>query len=78
MDAGHYICDFTYYCSLAESKRNGKPYEKDRNTQVLFVHCPPVRTLFFELGAKHSDEHVQVGQPLTTEEVTGKLNITVL
>ncbi|KAJ3788643.1 hypothetical protein GGU11DRAFT_691602 [Lentinula aff. detonsa] len=42
MDAGHYICDFTYYCSLAESKRNGKPYEKDRNTQVLFVHCPPV------------------------------------
>ncbi|KAF5389345.1 hypothetical protein D9757_004366 [Collybiopsis confluens] len=42
MDAGHYLCDFAYYCSLAESKRNGKPYEKDRNTQVLFVHCPPV------------------------------------
>ncbi|KIK67010.1 hypothetical protein GYMLUDRAFT_844716 [Collybiopsis luxurians FD-317 M1] len=42
MDAGHYLCDFMYYCSLAESKRNGKPYEKDRNTQVLFVHCPPV------------------------------------
>ncbi|KAK7035246.1 hypothetical protein VNI00_012013 [Paramarasmius palmivorus] len=42
MDAGHYLCDFMYYCSLAESKRNGKPYEKDRNTQVLFVHVPPV------------------------------------
>ncbi|KAL0580324.1 hypothetical protein V5O48_001661 [Marasmius crinis-equi] len=42
MDAGHYLCDFIYYCSLAESKRNGKPYEKDRNTQVLFVHVPPV------------------------------------
>ncbi|KAK1229173.1 hypothetical protein PQX77_007745 [Marasmius sp. AFHP31] len=42
MDAGHYLCDFMYFCSLAESKRNGKPYEKDRNTQVLFVHVPPV------------------------------------
>ncbi|KAE9398260.1 peptidase C15, pyroglutamyl peptidase I-like protein [Gymnopus androsaceus JB14] len=41
-DAGHYLCDFIYYCSLAESKRNGKPYEKDRNTPVLFMHCPPV------------------------------------
>lgn len=42
MDAGHWLCDFIYYCSLAESKRNGNPYEKDRNTQVLFVHVPPV------------------------------------
>lgn len=24
MDAGHYLCDFTYYCSLAESKRSSK------------------------------------------------------
>lgn len=42
MDAGHYICDFIYFCSLAESKRTAKPYEKRRNTQVLFLHCPPV------------------------------------
>ncbi|TFK75258.1 peptidase C15, pyroglutamyl peptidase I-like protein [Pluteus cervinus] len=42
MDAGHYLCDFTYYCSLAEAKRTAKPYEKRRNTQVLALHCPPV------------------------------------
>lgn len=24
MDAGHYLCDFIYYCSLAESKRSSK------------------------------------------------------
>ncbi|KAF9502009.1 peptidase C15 pyroglutamyl peptidase I-like protein [Pleurotus eryngii] len=42
MDAGHYLCDFIYYCSLAEAKRTAKPYEKRRNTQVLFLHCPPV------------------------------------
>lgn len=42
MDAGHYLCDFIYYCSLAEAKRTAKPYEKRRNTQVLFLHCAPV------------------------------------
>ncbi|KAF9461330.1 hypothetical protein BDZ94DRAFT_1283562 [Collybia nuda] len=42
MDAGHYLCDFIYYCSLAEARRTAKPYEKRRNTQVLFLHCPPV------------------------------------
>ena len=42
MDAGHHLCDFIYYCSLAEAKRTSKPYEKRRNTQVLFLHCPPV------------------------------------
>lgn len=42
MDAGHYICDFIYYCSLAEAKRTANPYEKRRTTQVLFLHCPPV------------------------------------
>ncbi|KAF8647137.1 hypothetical protein AX16_006968 [Volvariella volvacea WC 439] len=41
MDAGHYLCDYIYYCSLAEAKRSSKPYEKRRNTQVLFMHCPP-------------------------------------
>ncbi|KAF9532822.1 hypothetical protein CPB83DRAFT_846430 [Crepidotus variabilis] len=43
MDAGHYLCDFIYYCSLAEVKRTAKPYEEKRRTpQVLFLHCPPV------------------------------------
>ncbi|ESK90670.1 peptidaseC15,pyroglutamyl peptidaseI-likeprotein [Moniliophthora roreri MCA 2997] len=42
LDAGHYLCDFIYYCSLAEAQRNGKPYEKDQTTKVLFLHCPPV------------------------------------
>ncbi|KAK7470050.1 hypothetical protein VKT23_001487 [Stygiomarasmius scandens] len=35
-DAGHYLCDFTLYCSLAESKMAG------RNTPVMFIHCSPV------------------------------------
>lgn len=62
MDAGHYICDFTYYCSLAEAKRtsNPNPYEKLRNTQVLFLHCPPV------------------GQPLGTQEVSEAIKRIVL
>jgi len=42
MDAGHYLCDFIYYCSLAEVARTIKPYEEKRRTpQVLFLHCPP-------------------------------------
>ncbi|KIY74299.1 peptidase C15, pyroglutamyl peptidase I-like protein [Cylindrobasidium torrendii FP15055 ss-10] len=40
MDAGHYICDFIYFCSLAEAKRHGKPYDKDLR-RVLLLHCPP-------------------------------------
>ncbi|CAK5267514.1 unnamed protein product, partial [Mycena citricolor] len=35
-DAGRFLCDFIYYCSLAESQRAG------RKTPVLFIHCPPV------------------------------------
>ncbi|KAG6862203.1 hypothetical protein C0995_002133 [Termitomyces sp. Mi166 len=42
MDAGHYLCDFIYFCSLAEAKRTANPYERRRNSQVLFLHCPPV------------------------------------
>ena len=42
MDAGHYLCDFIYYCSLAEAKRSVKPYEKRRTTRVLALHCCPV------------------------------------
>lgn len=42
MDAGHYLCDFIYYGSLAEAQRNKKPFEKANRTRVLFMHCPPV------------------------------------
>lgn len=59
MDAGHYLCDFIFYCSLAEAKRNAAKLEKDKArstppkmTPVLFMHCCPV------------------DQPLSTQEVT--------
>ncbi|KAK0195289.1 peptidase C15 pyroglutamyl peptidase I-like protein [Armillaria mellea] len=42
MDAGHYLCDFIYYGSLAEAQRNRKVYDKANRTRVLFMHCPPV------------------------------------
>lgn len=43
MDAGHYICDFLYYCSLAESKRTWTKNDKSvPASQVIFLHCPPV------------------------------------
>ncbi|KAJ7506617.1 hypothetical protein B0H11DRAFT_1972069 [Mycena galericulata] len=35
-DPGRFLCDFIYYCSLAESRLVG------RNTPVLFIHCPPI------------------------------------
>jgi pyroglutamyl-peptidase len=41
MDAGHYLCDYIYYCSLAEAKRANRN-EVGKNTKVLFLHCPPV------------------------------------
>ncbi|KAI0758313.1 hypothetical protein BC629DRAFT_1551954 [Irpex lacteus] len=49
MDAGHFLCDFLFYCSLAEAKRNANKQEKDKArstppkiTPVLFMHCCPV------------------------------------
>jgi pyroglutamyl-peptidase len=42
MDAGHYVCDFAYYCSLAEAKRAASKSDKGTQTKVLFMHCPPV------------------------------------
>ena len=67
MDAGHYLCDFIFYCSLAESKRGITPQEKfkerstpPRSTPVLFMHCPPV------------------DQPLSTEQVTDAIQRVIL
>ena len=49
MDAGHFLCDFLFYASLAEAKRHATKLEKDKTrstppkmTPVLFMHCPPV------------------------------------
>ncbi|KZT60957.1 peptidase C15, pyroglutamyl peptidase I-like protein [Calocera cornea HHB12733] len=36
-DAGHYCCDFIYYCSLAESVRRGA----GKGSKVQFMHIPP-------------------------------------
>ena len=66
MDAGHYLCDFLFYGSLAEAKRAAANKEKDkirntppRPTPVLFMHCPPD------------------GQPLKTEAVTDAIKYIV-
>ena len=42
MDAGHCVSDFTYYCSLAESRRMSLRHDKGLQTKVLFMHCCPV------------------------------------
>lgn len=42
MDAGHCVSDFTYYCSLAESRRMSLRHDKGSQTKVLFMHCCPV------------------------------------
>lgn len=50
MDAGHYLCDYIYYCSLAEAKRANRN-DIGKNTKVLFLHCPPV-------GQPHTTQEV--------------------
>ncbi|EIN11303.1 hypothetical protein PUNSTDRAFT_50363 [Punctularia strigosozonata HHB-11173 SS5] len=70
MDAGYYLCDFIYYCSLAEAQRAVAPSsnspnhpetpDRPRPTKVLFLHVPPV------------------GQPLSTEEVTETIKKIVI
>lgn len=41
VDAGHYLCDFICYGSLAESQRSlfGKT-KKDKRAKSLFMHVP--------------------------------------
>jgi len=45
-NAGRYLCDFIYYCSLAEQHRTNSGENskegKGKKTRVLFLHCPPV------------------------------------
>jgi pyroglutamyl-peptidase len=42
MDAGHCVSDYTYYCSMAESRRVSPRHDKGVQTRVLFMHCCPV------------------------------------
>jgi pyroglutamyl-peptidase len=42
MDAGHCVSDYTYYCSMAESRRVSPRHDKGVQTKVLFMHCCPV------------------------------------
>ncbi|KAH9957894.1 hypothetical protein BC827DRAFT_1137088 [Russula dissimulans] len=41
-DAGHCVSDYTYYCSMAESRRMSPRHDKGMQTKVLFMHCCPV------------------------------------
>ncbi|KAJ6560255.1 hypothetical protein B0H19DRAFT_1146956 [Mycena capillaripes] len=59
-DAGRFLCDFIYYCSLAESQRAG------RGTPVLFIHCPPV-------GQKMTTKEVSEGVRRIISHVCGHL-----
>ncbi|KAI9509744.1 hypothetical protein F5148DRAFT_711843 [Russula earlei] len=42
MDAGHCVSDYTYYCSMAESRRLSPRHDKGTQSKVLFMHCCPV------------------------------------
>jgi len=56
MDAGHCVSDFTYYCSLAESRRTSLRHDKGSQTKVLFMHCCPVGQPF---GTEEVTEAIQ-------------------
>ncbi|KAJ7094406.1 hypothetical protein C8R44DRAFT_385579 [Mycena epipterygia] len=60
-DPGRYLCDFIYYCSLAESQRAG------RETPVLFIHCPPI-------GEKLSTKEVTEGLRRIISNVCAQLS----
>ncbi|KAJ7098628.1 hypothetical protein B0H15DRAFT_821606 [Mycena belliarum] len=59
-DPGRFLCDFIYYCSLAESEHAG------RGTPVLFIHCPPI-------GQKMSTAEVAEGVRRIIANVCSKL-----
>jgi len=42
LDPGRYLCDFIYYCSLAESHRSRPAGNPAARTKVLFMHVPPI------------------------------------
>ncbi|KZT72044.1 peptidase C15, pyroglutamyl peptidase I-like protein [Daedalea quercina L-15889] len=68
MDAGHYICDFAFYCSLAEAKRMSMKPEKSKvqevilrgspakGTPVLAMHVPPINQPF---ATKHVTDAIR-------------------
>jgi len=56
MDAGHCVSDFTYYCSLVESRRATLRHDKAFHTKVLFMHCCPIGQPF---GTEEVAETIQ-------------------
>jgi pyroglutamyl-peptidase len=40
MDAGHYLCDFIYYCSMAEAQRATEPSESEEETNKNQIKIP--------------------------------------
>ncbi|PSR81128.1 hypothetical protein PHLCEN_2v6463 [Hermanssonia centrifuga] len=65
MDAGHYLCDFLFYGSLAEAKRVASKQEKDKarntppkTTPVLFMHCPPQGQPHHSEQVTHAIKHI--------------------
>jgi len=84
MDAGHYLCDFIYYCSLAEARRSrsaasGSSYPTSYQstyssaTEPYDPHKKRIKTtqvLFLHCPP--------VGQPLGTEEVTDAIRKIVV
>ncbi|ORX98976.1 peptidase C15, pyroglutamyl peptidase I-like protein [Basidiobolus meristosporus CBS 931.73] len=40
-NAGRYLCEYTYYCSMAESIVSTESHEQPQK-RVLFVHVPPI------------------------------------
>lgn len=44
VDAGHYLCDFTLYTSLAVSRK----FSQEKPRPVLFMHVPVVEELSTE------------------------------
>ena len=56
MDAGHCVSDYTYYCSMAESRRVSPRHDKGVQTKVLFMHCCPVGQPF---GTEDVTEAIQ-------------------
>ncbi|TFK29606.1 hypothetical protein FA15DRAFT_663757 [Coprinopsis marcescibilis] len=66
MDAGHYLCDFIYYCSLAESKRSSKPmlpYMTGSASGGQTYFANPSANPFYQPGSGYSSNTYYHQQP---------------
>lgn len=55
-DAGHYCCDFIYYASLAQAKRNAE--EGGKMTPVQFLHCSPLNEPYSTEQVTEAIKHI--------------------